>query len=71
MQSLLHGGSVSAGGTPLGTPPGEGFHAMSMPRPGSAHESQQTLAASQPQQPGLNTVHSYSFLSQVSTSDPS
>lgn len=61
LQNLLQGGSASVGGTPLGTPPGEGFHAARMQRPNSA---QGTQHASQPQQ-GPHGGSSYSFLSQV------
>ena len=64
MQSLLQGGSVSAGGTPLGTPPGNGFHSTAgLPRTGSAQGMQH--APQQQQQQGAPVSSSFSFLGQV------
>lgn len=63
MQSLLQGGSVSAGGTPLGTPPGNGFHSIAgLPRTGSAQGMQHAL---QQQQQGPPSSNSFTFLGQV------
>ena len=65
MQNLLQGGSVSAGGTPLGTPPGNGFHSTAgLPRTGSAQGMQH--APQQQQQQGPSASSSFSFLGQVS-----
>jgi hypothetical protein len=61
--SLLHGGSVSAGGTPLGTPPGNGFHSTAgLPSTGSAQGMQH--APQQQQQQGPPVSSSFSFLGQ-------
>ena len=65
MQNLLQGGSVSAGGTPLGTPPGNGFHSTAgLPRTGSA-QGMQHAPQQQQQQQGPSASSSFSFLGQV------